>query len=147
MAIDSTIAVRRAILTLLKNDVRTSGIVPATRWYPMVAPATPTWPFGLYGVSSPLPVRATCLDGSEIATSIHGFAKARLNSAGAMFETAEDHCGRLAAAIAAVLDGRRVELPNGYARIRWTGSQLLIDRDEADAFHCVVNLRVRCLTA
>lgn len=147
MAIDSAIEVRRAILPLLKNDARTTAIVPSTRWYPMVAPATPTWPFGIYGSPSPVPLRASCVDGSEVITAIHGFAKARLNAAGAMIETAEDHCGRLAAAIAAVLDGRRVSIAQGHALIRWTGSQLLIDGAEADAFHCVVNLRVRCITA
>lgn len=147
MAIDSTIAVRRAILPLLKNDARTNGIVPATRWYPMVAPATPTWPFGLYGASSPAPLRASCLDGAEIIVAVHGFAKARLNSSGAMLETTEDHCGRLSAAIATVLDGRRLDIAGGHASVRWTGSQLLIDQGEADSFHCVVNLRVRCITA
>jgi hypothetical protein len=146
MAIDSTIAVRRAILPLLKNDARTKTIVPASRWYAMTA-SSPDWPFGLYGASSPLPLRGACLDGAELITSVHGFAKARYNGAGAMIETAEDHCGRLSAAIAAVLDGRRVELPRGHATIRWTGSQLLVDSGEADAFHCVVNLRVRCITA
>lgn len=147
MAIDSTIEVRRAILPLLKNDSRTKNIVPASRWYPMVAPATPTWPFGLYGASAPIPLRASCLDGSEVITSVHGFARARLNGSGGMLETAEDHCGRLASAIAAVLDGRHVEISRGHALIRWTGSQLLIDGSEADSFHCVVNLRVRCITA
>lgn len=147
MAIDSTLPVRRAILPLLKNDLRTNSFVPAARWYPMVAPATPIWPFCLYGSSSPVPVRASCLDGAEISTSIHSFAKARLDGDGRTIETAEDYCARLAAAIAAVLDGSRVNLPGGYARVRWTGSQLLIDRDEVDAFHAVVNFRIRCITA
>lgn len=146
MAIDSTIEVRRAILPILKNDPRTKAIVPASRWFAMTADK-PTWPFALYGASTPLPLRASCLDGCEIVTSIHGFAKARLNAGGAMLETAEDHCGRLAAAISKVLDGRRVAIAGGHASIRWTGSQLLIDRGEADAFHCIVNLRVRCVTA
>lgn len=146
MAIDSTIEVRRAILPLLKNDSRTKAIVPASRWYPMVAPADPTWPFGLYGASTPLPLRGTRVDGAEIVTAVHAFAKARFNASNAILETAEDHCGRLSAAISAVLDGRRVPIKRGHALIRWTGSQLLRDGDEADAFHCVVNLRVRCIT-
>lgn len=145
MAVDSTIAVRRAILPLLKNDTRTKSIVPAARWYAMTA-QDPVWPFGIYGSSTPVPLRASCMDGAEITTSVHGFAKAR-ESGGQVVETAEDHCGRLSAAIAAVLDGRRLDLPNGHALVRWTGSQLLVDRDEADAFHCVVNLRIRCITA
>lgn len=147
MAIDSTITVRRAILTLLKNDARTTGIVPKDRWFPMTA-SSPDWPFGMYGASTPLPIRATCVDGSEITTSVHGFAKARPSSGPRdPGETAEDHCGRLAAAIASVLGSRRIDLPNGYGKITWTGSQLLVDGAEADAFHCVVNLRVRCITA
>lgn len=147
MAIDSTIAVRKAILPLLKNDARTSAIVPSSRWYPMVAPANPTWPFGLYGSSTPVPLRASCVDGSEIIVAIHGFAKARTGTTGSTLETAEDYCGRLSAAISAVLDGQRLSLPAGHAVVRWTGSQLLIDQSEADSFHCVVNFRVRCLTS
>jgi hypothetical protein len=45
-----------------------------------------------------------------------------------------------------VLDGRRVEIAQGHAKIKWTSTQLLIDQGEADAFHCVVNFRVRCIT-
>lgn len=145
MAIDSTIAVRRAILEHLATVATVTKIVPASRHFPMTA-TDPAWPFVLYGSPTPVPLRATCLDGNEITVALHGFAKARKNAAGAMLETAEDHAGRLGAALASALDGRRLDIPRGHAKIRWTGSQLLVDGAEADAFHVVVNLRIQCLT-
>jgi hypothetical protein len=145
MAIDSTVEVRRAILRHLATVSDITKIVPASRHYPMTA-TDPQWPFILYGSATPLPLRATCLDGVEITVAVHGFAKARLNSAGAKIETGEDHAGRLGAALAKALDRARLPLPRGHSKIQWTGSQLLIDGAEADAFHCVVNLRIRCIT-
>jgi hypothetical protein len=147
MAIDSTLPVRRAILTHIGSVAAVTAIVPKSRHYPMVVPANVTWPFVRYGSPTPVPLRASCLDGTEIVVAVHGFAKARMNASGAMIETAEDHAGRLGAALAAALDGIRLDLPRGHAKVRWTGSQLLVDGAEADAFHCVVNLGVRCITA
>ncbi|MET3710411.1 hypothetical protein ABIC65_001091 [Sphingomonas trueperi] len=144
MAIDSTLPARRAIMAAMKSDAALTAIVPAAQQYPMTA-TNPVWPFTLYGSPTPVPIRATCLDGSEITVAIHGFAKPRYVG-GAMVETAEDHAGRIGAAIARALDGQNLEIPQGRAKVRWTGSQLLVDGAEADAFHCVVNLRVRCVT-
>jgi hypothetical protein len=145
MAIDSTVPVRKGVVLALAGDTRVTKIVPASRIFAMTA-ASPAWPFILYGSPSNIPLRATCLDGGELVVAVHGFAKARQNVAGSTIETAEDHAGRIGAAIAKVLDGRRIDVPGGHAKIAWTGSQLLIDGAEADAFHCVVNLRVRCIT-
>ncbi|WP_333571312.1 DUF3168 domain-containing protein [Sphingomonas sp.] len=144
MAIDSLIPARRAILGALATSADVTAIVPAARHYPMTA-SSPAWPFILYGAPASVPIRATCLDGSEITVAVHGFAKPRYQG-GQMVETAEDHAGRLGAAIARALDGQNLEIPAGRAKVRHTGSQLLIDGAEADAFHCVVNLRVRCIT-
>jgi hypothetical protein len=145
MAIDSTIPVRQAVLRHLATIPAVTKIVPASRLYAMTV-AEPKWPFVRYGASSPLPLRATGIDGAEIGVAVHGFAKARQNSAGAMLETAEDHAGRLGAALARALDGIRLDIAGGHCKVRWAGSQLLVDAAEADAFHCVVNLRVQCIT-
>jgi hypothetical protein len=145
MAIDSTLPVRRGIITVLGADAAVTAIVPAARIFPMTA-KSPGWPFIIYGSSSTVPIRATCIDGCEITVALHGFAKPRY-AGDVMIETAEDHAARLSAAIAAAVDGQRLTIPGGNAGVRHTGSQLLVDGAEADAFHCVVNLRVRCITA
>lgn len=145
MAIDSTLAVRKAGLTRLKNDAAVTAIVPKARWYPQVTPANPEWPFGKSGAPSATPRRAACLDGAEITLAFHGFAKDRV-SASRVVETAEDHAARLGAAMAKSLDGHYADIPGGRARFQWTSSQLLMDGAEAGAFHVVVNFRVRCTT-
>ena len=144
MAIDSTIAVRRALLPIVKANEAVTSIT--TRIHGMTAPANVKWPFVIYGASTPLARRASCLDGCRIITSLHGFAKARFNSGKSIVETAEDHAGRLSAALSAAVDGQRLTIPGGFARVKWTSSNLLIDGSEADAFHCVVNLEITCST-
>lgn len=144
MARDNTLAVRKGILTLLKADPAVTAIVSAAQVYTQVA-TNPVWPFIRYGTPSVLPIRASCLDGMEMLVAVHGFAGPR-KSGGVVVETAEDRASRLGSAIARALDGKRFDLTNGYARIEWRGGQLLIDGAEADAFHTVQNLRVRCVT-
>lgn len=148
MARDNTLAVRKGILTLLKADAAVTAIVPAAQVYTQVA-TNPVWPFIRYGTPSVLPIRASCLDGMEMLVAVHGFAGPRWQDPATkkrMIETAEDHASRLGSVIARALDGKRFDLTNGYARIEWRGGQLLIDGAEADAFHTVQNLRVRCVT-
>jgi len=147
MAIDSTLPVRRAMLTIMKGNAPLLAIVPAARHYPQTTPANPTWPFTRQGSPSGTPLRATGVDGGEIITSVHGFAKPRTRAGGTKIESAEDHAARLGAAIAAALDGQVIEIPRGRMRIRWTGSQLLKDPLEADAYHTVQNFAIRALTA
>lgn len=147
MAIDSTQAVRKAILTILKADSGVTAIVPKARIYSQRAITSPTWPFVLYGSPSALPRRASCVDGAILTVAVHGFADPRRNASGSILETAEDHASRLGAAIATALDGQKADVATGRIAIDWQGSQLLMDGDEADAFHTVQNFRVRALTA
>lgn len=140
----SSIAVRRAGLPILKGNAALVAIVPGSRILPSTA-SNPKWPFVSWGVPSSAPLRAACVDGSEIVFAVHGFAKARYNASKAMIETAEDHAGRIEAAIAAALDGHRADIPRGHVAFACTGSQLM--RDGNDGYHAVVNFRARCLTA
>lgn len=148
MARDNTLAVRKGILTMLKADAAVTAIVPAAQVYTQVA-TNPVWPFIRYGTPSVLPIRASCLDGMEMLVAVHGFAGPRWQNPvkkTGLLESAEDQASRLGSAIARVLDSQRFDLTNGYARIEWRGGQLLIDGAEADAFHTVQNLRIRCVT-
>ena len=146
MAIDSTLEVRRAIITLAAANVALTELVPAANIHPQTTPANPTWPFIRCGAPSVLPRRASCVDGALIDMAMHGFAKPR-EDGGQVVETAEDHAGRIGAAIARAIDGKRVPLDNGYLAFTWRGSQLLQDPEEADAFHTVQQFRVRAVTA
>lgn len=147
MATDSTLPVRRAMLTLLKDDPAMTALVAAASIYPQAPPAQPTWPFIKPGPPAGTPIRASCVDGQEITVAFHGFAKARHNGAGGMLETAEDHAARIGAQMARTLDRRRVTLPGGHiAKITWTGSQLLQDGAERDAFHTLQTFRIRVIS-
>lgn len=145
MAIISSIAARRAGLKYLATVSPVTKIVPASRHYPATV-ASPTWPFLCWGRPTSILIQGAGLDGSEIVGAVHGFAKARFNIAGAMLETAEDHAGRLEAALAKAFDRVKLPIPRGYAKFRCTSTQLLVDSTEADAFHAVVNLRIQCIT-
>jgi hypothetical protein len=145
MAIDSTIAIRRGMLIVAKNAPALTAIVPKKDIFPQTVPAEHGWPFIRSGAPSAIPVRAACVDGGEWTVAMHGFAKDRKVGA-AVVETAEDYAGRIGSALAVALDGKAVTLPNGNARIRWTGSQLLMDPDEPGAFHTVQNFVVRAIT-
>ena len=145
MAKDRTLPVRRAILTALKADTAVIALVPAASIHPQSPLQEPSWPFIKYGAPAGLPVRASCVDGSEIDVAVHSFAKPRY-SGKAMIETAEDHCSRIGAAVLGAIDAHRLPLQTGEsARVRTTGWQLLQDGDEADAYHHVANFRVRVL--
>lgn len=149
---DDLLAARRAILTAAKADAALEALVPAARIYPQASPVpSPTWPFIIYGSPTGLPIRASCVNGTEITVALHSFAKARrkipTDPNSAIVETAEDCAARIGAAVAKALDGKRPLLASGYLSILFTGSQLLIDGGEADAFHHVANFRCRAITS
>jgi hypothetical protein len=146
MAIDSTMEARRAVLTLMKANVALLALVGKPNIYPQRTGTSPAWPFVRCGPPAAIPVRAACVDGTNLTMAVHGFAKPRMSGT-AEVETAEDYASRIGAAIAAALDGKRVAIAGGMLSIAWQGSQLLPDPDEADAFHTVQNFRIRCITA
>lgn len=146
MAIDSSIAIRQGIIKKLAANAPLTAIVPAGLMFGQTVQAQPVFPFIRTGSLAPLPVKAACVDGAEVAMAIHVFAKDKLVG-GARVETAEDYAARIAGMIAAVLDGVLLTLPKGSARLRWRGSQHLPDPDEAGCFHSVVNVVARAITA
>jgi hypothetical protein len=150
---DDLLAARHAILTAAKADVALTALVPAARIYTQASPvSSPVWPFIIYGSPSGLPIRAACVNGTEVTVALHSFAHPRRQNPGdpksAVLEPAEDYAARIGAAVVAALDGKRPTLPSGgYLAIRFTGSQLLIDGGEKDAFHHVANFRCRAITS
>lgn len=137
MARDSSLHVRRAVISRLKADAAVSAIV-GDRVF-AVASAEPTWPFVRYGVAVALPRRASCLDGARLSLSLHAFAKDSDDVDGL------DQVQELAAAIASALDGASVDLADAPydARlydIAWLTTQTIEDSEEASAFHAIVQL-------
>lgn len=143
MAIDSTLAARKAGLTLLKASSPLVALVPKAQIHPQSPPKTPLWPFILWGSASSIPIVGTCLDGQEITVAVHAFAKARTEE-DTPVETAEDFASRIGALIAKTLDRRKADVPGGRLTFAWRGSQLLLDGN--DAFHSVQNFRIRAIT-
>lgn len=143
MAIDSTMAARKAGLTMLKATAPLVALVPKAQIHPQSPPKTPLWPFIRWGSASSIPVVGTCLDGQEITVAVHAFAKARTDGT-SVVETAEDFASRIGALIAKTLDRRKADVTGGRLTFAWRGSQLLLDGD--DAFHSVQNFRIRAIT-
>jgi hypothetical protein len=136
---------RRAVLPVMKNDVDLTAIVPRAQIYPKTTPATPAWPFIRYGASTAIPITGSCMNGEDIAFTIHAFARP-LTSGGTVIETAEDHAERIAGAIKGALHKLRIILPAGITiRIRMTSKQVIQDGAEADAYHAIVQFRGKVL--
>jgi hypothetical protein len=146
VAKDNTIAVRSAMLALMKADAPLVALVPKASIFSQWTTAVPAYPFIRSGPPSGTPLAASCVDGQTIIVAMHAFS-AGITTGGKLILPAEDHAGQIGAAIAAALDRKSVAVPGGRATIRWTGNQLLQDPEETQVYHAVVNLRVRCITA
>lgn len=133
MANDASLAVRRAVIALLRADATLTALVPAVRIYPPETPAIVTWPFIRYGAATYLPERASCMDGARVIVSVHSFAKG----------PGEDQASKIAARVATALDDAVLTLETGdEATITVTGGQTLRDTDEASAWHVICDLEV-----
>lgn len=136
MAVDATLPVRKAVVRALRADGGNSAIV-AARVYPQVTPDPVIWPFQRVQVTSITPRRATCLDGSTVALTVHCFRKG----------PAEDECAELSAAASSALDGRSLPLPElvnaRLYRVKWLQTQIIRDSEEATGWHGIVDFEAR----
>jgi hypothetical protein len=134
MARDTSLPLRRAVVTALRDDNNFTALgSPAldARIYGMRTPAPLTWPFTRYGSSDAVPFLGQCLDGARVRFAIHAFSKAKF----------EDECAEISAGAAAALDGKTIELDADYdatAHLRWLGTQIITDAAEASAWHGIV---------
>jgi len=132
VARDASLWVRKALVSALKADAGVSGVVGA-RVYGQNPPADPTWPFTKLQPLTVVPMRATCLDGTRYTIRVSGFAKGADETAVAT----------LGAAVSACLDGRSIALPGApwparLTDIRWTGTDIIRDPEEATGWHAIV---------
>lgn len=140
MAVGLQRLVRRALLTRLKADLALTALVPAASINPT---GVPTWPFIVLRSPVTQRLKAACVNGGQGSWDVHAFAGVRLD-AGSVVETAEDHAGRIGAAIETALADNWLELPdNAKVRIRLSDIRLLQDGDP-DHYHwfCQCNWRV-----
>lgn len=138
--------VRRDVLDLLKHSSAVTDLVPAASIFGQVPPDEPDWPFIKTGAPQTLPLKAACVDGAEINLSVHAFSRGRRDVSDALVETAEDHAGRIGAAIETALDGARRSIAGvGRVSYRLADMMLLVDGAEPGAFHYVCTLRARVL--
>jgi len=133
VANDTSLAVRRAIITALRAYGPLTALVPAGRIYPPQMPATPVWPFVRYGTATVIPDRATGMDGARIIVSVHAFARG----------PGEDAASAIAKAIATCLDEANLTTEDGdQLTIFWTGGQTLQDPEEANSWHCTSDFEI-----
>lgn len=134
--------VRRAILPILKADAALTALVPAASINPT---GTPTWPFIVLRAPVTQRLKAACVNGGQGSWDIHAFAGQRL-VAGTVVETAEDHAGRIGAAIEMALADNWLALPDGAkVRIRLSDIRLLQDGDP-DHYHWFAQINWRVLS-
>lgn len=144
--IDSIRAVRRGVLIAMKNDPHLNELLPADHIYSQTPPLNPPWPFSTYQTyGQTRPITGTCIDGQELTPRVHVYGQAR-KVAGITVETAEDFTCRILERLGKTLDKRRLIINQGYMTIAFIGSYVEVDRDEADAFHGWVSMRIRCIT-
>lgn len=127
MAVAPILALRKAIVAHLRADNSVTSTAMGTRFYGERAPASPTWPFGRYGVSDAIP-------GFDINVPLHVFSKADYT----------DEAAAIGEAIGASLDSLTLTLGDGRtAHLHYRGMQLLPDAAEAAAWHAVVTIGAR----
>ena len=135
--------VRRALLAKLKGSATLTALVPAASINP---DGEPTWPHVKLRAPVTRRLRGAGLNGGEGSFDIHAFARSRYD-AGARVETAEDHAGRIGAAIETALADNRLALDGGgTVRIEVNDMRLLED-DTPDAFHWFAQVNWRALAS
>lgn len=145
MAKDSSLYVRQSALQRMKAAPAIVADVPAARVYPPQRPANPLWPFIGYGVPTSAPFTASCLDGATITVAVHVYAET--TGEGDDTVGGEELAQRIAANVAAVLEGSYdladTDCPwPATAHFAWTGTQVIQDGADADAFHGIVSFDV-----
>lgn len=138
---------RRAILPILKADAGVTALVPATSIYGQTTLSEPGWPFIKLGAAFVaerirLPQQ---VQGAMVAFSVHAFARHR-ESGGQLAEFAEDHAGRIGAAIEAALADNNVAVTGGTMHVELSDANLQQD-EEPDAFHYFAQVNCRMMVA
>lgn len=126
MALDPSLPLRQAIVTLLNADAGLLALVPAARIFGEQTTALPDRPFVRYGEDEIQPRRSSCWDGAVIDFPVHGFSA----------EPFTDEIRGINAAITGALDGLVIEVDTDLkATIAWVSSQIMRDGADPNAWH------------
>jgi hypothetical protein len=137
--VDYSLPVRQAVIVAMVASPVITALIPAGSIYPGVVPTGRTFPFSRYGSPQTTPFRLSGLNSSSTRFALHGFTGPGKQGQ-TVVETAEDRAWRIAAAFKAVLDDAALPIAGGmHATLTWLDTTCLIDRDEQDAWHAVVN--------
>lgn len=136
MALEPSLQLREAIVTLLKADTALVALLAtADKVFGEYPGAQPDRPFVRYGEDDTAPNRSACWEGAVVAFPVHAFSAQKYT----------DEVKGLNAAIVAALDGKTVDLEDaGKATIIWQGSQVLRDGADPNAWHGFNRFEARC---
>jgi hypothetical protein len=138
---------RRDALARLKASTELTALVPAAQIHSQQPLTPPTWPFVKLGQSQTLTSFAACADISDVAFTVHAFAREKQNANGAISETAEDHASAIGKAIEAALARAGGSLPSGgHIRYRLSDIRLAGDAGEPGAFHWSAQVNARVIS-
>lgn len=149
MARDSSLYVRRAAMAAMKADAGVTALVPAASIFPATVVSDPDYPIIVYGDTEAQPMRRSCVDGMTISLSFTAYAKPRFDADGRMIETAEDVVKKIASAVAAVLDRKKLTLATTYdahAHTKWVGGITRRAGGETDTWQAVVRFTARVIS-
>jgi hypothetical protein len=134
----------RAAVISLKQNAPLLAIVEKASIDPVVE--APTMPFVRIDGTQAIPQGRGCSARSEVTFLLHSFAKPRYNAAGAMLETARDHCGRLNSAVVEAIHNHAFTVAGRRYRFAVRSSRLMSDGADADAYHGIVNVTARAFS-
>lgn len=149
MANDLLRETERAGAISLKGDAPLLAIVPKASIDPQPGTAgvdstgAAVWPFIILAGTQALPQGRGCTARSEVSFQLHSFAKARKNEAGAVVETARDHCGRIQSAAVEAIHNHAFDVDGRRFKFAVRSSRLMPDAAEADAWHGVASVIAR----
>ena len=141
MASDLLRDTERAAIISLKADAPLAAIVAKASIDPVAE--APAWPFVRLDGTQALPQGRGCTARAEVSFMLHSFAKPRYNGAGAMIETARDHCGRLNSAVVEAIHHHAFVVGGRRYRFAVRSSRLMPDGAERDAYHGIVSVMAR----
>lgn len=136
--------VRRAVLARMKADTDLTALVPAASIHASTVPANPAWPFIRWDAPQSIPRGVACTQGADVSFMLHCFAKPR-ESGGAVVETAEDYASRITSAMKKALHRTRFSIEGGTVHLVVRSTRSMMDGDEADAWHGLVNVVARVI--
>lgn len=133
MANDPSLALRQAIVTLLRDTAALTSITTAAKVFGEQPEPMPEFPFTRYGVPEITPRRTSCWQGVDVDFPIHCFSGKKFT----------DEAHQMIAAVETALDEAVIEIDDDGTRatLVWLGSTVARDRADPKAWHGTARFR------